>query len=171
MSSHIEIASSVEEWLHGEHSYQFAKFDKAYGDELQQRRNFIANSEIPNKWQRGVLFRAGGAFLLANQQLLKVCAATRAVTVYDACILGAEKATASDQSFNELHDYFANLTLNDLPDPDILNARFGVVFPDTDPSIRFRRAGLLAIVGLLDSEAATGKIQLPLPGLPSGQTK
>jgi len=166
----IEIASNVEEWLHGEHSYQFAKFDKAYGSELEQRRNFIADSEIPNKWHRGKLLRASDARLLANQQLLKVCAATRAVTVYDACIAGTERDTASDQSFTELHSYFAKLALRDIPSPDVLEKPFEEAFPDNDPVIRFRRAGILAIVGLMESEVATGHVQLPRPGLPSGQT-
>jgi hypothetical protein len=169
MTTCTEIASRVEGWLHGEHQYQFGKFDAMYGDELILRRDFIANSEIPNKWNRNIVLRSGGAVQLATQQLLKVCAATRAVVVYDACIAGGDRNNASDGTFNDLHQYFAGLTEKNLPEKGTLRQAFDIAFPDTESAARFRRAGLLAVVGVSELESVVGVIELPRPGLPSGQ--
>lgn len=169
MGTLVEIASHVENWLHGEHAYQFSKFDAMYGDELQSRRDFIAQSEIPNKWQRNVVLRTGASYLLANQQLLKVCAAARAVVVYNACIAGDDRSAASDHTFHDLKEYFSSLSEQDILGPEILYQPFELAFPSNEPSVCFRRAGLLAIAGLRETEQLTGIIDLPRPGVSSGQ--
>jgi len=171
MTPFLEIANSVEGWLHGEHPYQFSKFDAMYGDEIRLRRDFIALSEIPTKWQRNIVFRTGEAYQLADQQLLKVCAAARAVIVYDACLAGGERKAVSDETFDELHGYLTGINDQNLPEEEILYQPYELAFPSMEPTIVFRRAGLLAIVGLAQSERDTGVLGMPLPGLPSGQLK
>ena len=163
------VSVKVEQWLRGEHSYQFKKFDDIYGDELVRRRNYIWDDEVPNKWHRSVVHRRGRSLLLANQQLLKVCAASRAVVVYDACIGGESRHTASARTFADIHEHFAGLDLDELQDePDLYNTDFESVFGDRGPHGRTLRAGELAVAGLLEQSRVEGVIQLPKPGIPSG---
>lgn len=162
-----EIADSVQEWLRGEHDYQFAKFDGIYGDELRERRNFIANTELENKWQRNVVLRKGDALLLANQQVLKVCAAARAVLIYDVCLEGGIREEASKNTFEMISQHFKQLE-PEMIDENLLYERFETAFPSRNPEDIFKRAGGFAIAGVAQYQAEMGEIILPQPGLSSG---
>jgi hypothetical protein len=161
------IAKAVQGWLLGEHDYQFSKFDSIYGKELAARRDFIADTEIANKWRRNVVLREGGAFMLANQQVLKVCAAARAVLVYDVCLEGGNREEASNITFEVIRQHFDELNSDDL-DPSQLYETYERAFPNPNHKAVFKRAGELAILGVAEYEAITNEVLLPQPGLSSG---
>ncbi len=169
MASISEITHNVQLWLRGENAYQFAKFDTIYGDELRNRRDFIVSSEIPNKWHRNIVLRSGEAHFLADQQVLKVCAAARAVIVYSDCLAGNNRYDSSENTFAILNDHFTDIDERKLPRETFLFEPFDAVFSGLSEQELFLRSADIAVVGLSYTESRVGKYILPKAGLPSGE--
>lgn len=183
MASHIKEAGTLlEDWLRGEHSYQFAKFDRMYGQDLVERTTYIMETEVPDKWFRGALFWEEGIVDQATQQIMKVCAAARAVCVYSELLEGTlGRQAASDCTFEVL----AN-TLEEINEPADLGVNreqlrsksFEVAFNNNsykfENHIResvpvFRRAAGLAVAHLCEVQEVMDQMIIPAPGVTSGQ--
>jgi hypothetical protein len=167
MASVVEAQRLVVAWLTGEEPYQFDKFDAMYGNEIAVRRELIDEIEIPQKWHNNVLFRGRGAFDQANQQVLKVLAASRAVLIYDSCLGGNARDAASRLSFRLLEDHLAQKDTYIAP-VEALERPYEIAFPETTAMPRFLRAAELAVRAAQLSEELHGEMRLPRPGRPSG---
>jgi hypothetical protein len=181
-----EVEKRVEEWLHGEHEYQFVKNNMTHNADPQASLTYIASTEIRNKWHRFHLFvgHAGltadsGLELQAGQQLLKSCGAARGALVWQYALDGNSVPDASEQTWRDLQDYYGALHtgVEALPQRDQLEAPLEeAISPATvEPNNGnyeigpvFTRLSGLAIVYFADQQARLGGIVMPKPGVESG---
>lgn len=185
-SYYPEIEKRIEDWLHGEHEYQFVKNKKTHNADPQASLVYIAGTEIGNKWHRFQLF-LGHASLIADrelelqagQQLLKTCGAARGALVWQYAIEGKSVDEGSEQTWRDLTDYYDELStdVSELPQRDQLEAPLEVaISPATvEPNNgsyeigpAFTRLSGLAIVYFADQQARLGEIVMPKPGVESG---
>jgi hypothetical protein len=181
-----EVEKRVEDWLHGEHEYQFGKNKKTHNADPQASLAYIANTEIGNKWHRFQLFAGHasisddrGIELQAGQQLLKSCGAARGALVWQYALDGKSVDEGSEQTWRDLDSYYSALHTGaeDLPQRDQLEAPLEVaISPATiEPNNGnyniepvFTRLSGLAIVYFAVQQTRLNEIVVPKPGVESG---
>lgn len=181
-----DVEKRVEEWLRGEHEYQFLKNKKTHNADPWVSLAYIAGTEIGNKWHRFQLFLTHASLikdreleLQTGQQLLKTCAAARGALVWQYALDGKSIDVGSEQTWWNLNDYYDGLRtgVEELPPRDKLEAPLEVaISPATvEPNNGnyeiepvFTRLLGLAIVYFAVQQALLGEIVLPKPGVESG---